>query len=78
MNSSNLNIFQSSETDMNRDGRNDKLDFELTMPLTEDENVYGIKLFVLFDVKLYVSIRIVAFHITWYDMLKIYPQLQMP
>ena len=27
------------------------------MPLTEDENVYGIKLFVLFDVKLYVSIK---------------------
>ena len=53
----NLKLFQSSETDMNRDGRNDKLDFELTMPLTEDENVYGIKLFVLFDVKLYVSIR---------------------
>ena len=42
--------------DMNRDGRLDKLDFELTMPLTEDENVYGIKLFVLFDVKLHVSI----------------------
>ena len=42
---------------MNRDGRLDKLDFELTMPLTEDENVYGIKLFVLFDVKLYVSIK---------------------
>ena len=41
--------------DMNRDGRLDKLDFELTMPLTEDENVYGIKLFVLFDVKLHVS-----------------------
>lgn len=49
--------FQSSETDLNRDGRLDKLDFELTMPLTEDENVYGIKLFVLFDVKLYVSIK---------------------
>ena len=57
LDSSNLKVFQSSETDMNRDGRNDKLDFELTMPLTEDENVYGIKLFVLFDVKLYVSIR---------------------
>ena len=66
MDSSNLKLFQSSETDMNKDGRNDKLDFELTMPLTEDENVYGIKLFVLFDVKLYVSIRQFAF--ISYDM----------
>ena len=48
-------FLQSFETDTNRDGKLDKLDFELTMPLTQDENVYGIKLFILFDVKLHVS-----------------------
>merc|ERR1712223_599595 len=44
---------KSFETDDNRDGKLDRLDFELTMPLTQDENVYGIKLFILFDVKLH-------------------------
>ena len=50
-----LFLIQSFESDVNRDGNLDKLDFELTMPLTRDENVYGIKLFMLFDVKLHVS-----------------------
>ena len=55
MNYNNVVFVQSFETDTNSDGKLDKLDFELTMPLTQDENVYGIKLFILFDVKLHVS-----------------------
>ena len=43
---------QSIETDWNRDGIKDYLDLELKMPLSNDENVYGIKLLLFFDVKL--------------------------
>ena len=46
-----LNMLQSSETDWNRDGIKDYLDLEIKMPLTNRENVYGIKLMVFFDVK---------------------------
>lgn len=42
---------KSSETDWNRDGIKDYLDLEIKMPLTNRENVYGIKLMVFFDVK---------------------------
>lgn len=43
---------KSHETDWNRDGIKDGLDLEIKMPLANDENIYGIKLFVFFDVNL--------------------------
>ena len=46
-----LHLLQSSETDWNRDGIKDYMDLEIKMPLTNRENVYGIKLMVFFDVK---------------------------
>jgi len=42
---------KSHETDWNRDGIKDYLDLEIKMPVTNTENIYGIKLFVFFDVK---------------------------
>ena len=47
-----ISSWQSFETDWNRDGIKDYLDLELEMPLSNDENVYGIKLLLFFDVKL--------------------------
>lgn len=47
-------MFQSFEDDWNRDGKMDGLHFTLEMPVTSDENIYAINLFLFFDVKLHV------------------------
>ena len=46
---------KSTETDWNRDGKLDWLDLKIEMPASDLQAIYGIQLFVIFDVKLYVS-----------------------
>ena len=49
-------LIKSTETDWNRDGILDYIDFEIEMPLQDHEIIYGVQLYMLFDFKLYVSI----------------------
>eukprot|EP00794_Sanderia_malayensis_P019194 gene19194-21116_t len=46
-------FIQSYETDVNRDGKNDNLQFELQIPLKETENVNSVQLLLFFDYKLH-------------------------
>ena len=48
--------YQSTETDWNRDGKLDYIDMKFEIPLNDQEIVYGLNLFLLFDVRLYVRI----------------------
>jgi hypothetical protein len=41
--------------DINRDGKMDSLHFTLEMPVDPKENIYSVKLYLLFDIKLHVS-----------------------
>ena len=46
---------KSTETDWNRDGKLDYIDLNIEVPLKEKETIYGINLYLAFDVRLYVS-----------------------
>lgn len=48
-------VIKSTETDWNRDGRLDSITLSIEVPVDEQEAIYGIQAFLLFDVKLYVS-----------------------
>ena len=41
---------------MNKDGKNDQLNFEMDVPLLDTEHVTGVKLLLFFDYRLYVSL----------------------
>ena len=43
--------------DWNRDGKLDKLELQVEMPMKPDEKIFSIDMFLFFDVKLHVSIR---------------------
>ena len=49
--------FQSTETDWNRDGKLDNIDLRIEVPLNANEIIYGINLYLLFDVRLYVRTK---------------------
>ncbi|XP_037094300.1 transmembrane protein 231-like [Pollicipes pollicipes] len=51
-------IVSSFEDDVNRDGKNDDLHFDLEFPLLDGEHVHGIKLLLGFDFKLYTMVRL--------------------
>jgi len=44
-------LFQSAELDDNRDGRTDRLELGIQMPLAPDECIYSLNSIVYFDVK---------------------------
>eukprot|EP00093_Oithona_nana_P004002 04002.XXX_92781_91733_1 [CDS] Oithona nana genome sequencing. len=46
-------MIKSTETDWNRDGVLDYIDFDIEMPLQDHEIIYGVQLHMLFDFKLY-------------------------
>ena len=46
---------KSTETDWNRDGKLDWVDMTIEMPADDHQAIYGVQLYLLFDVKLYVS-----------------------
>ena len=48
-------FFQSYETDNNRDGKNDVLNFEIQVPTKSTENIHSVQLLMFFDYKLHVS-----------------------
>jgi hypothetical protein len=50
-----LYTLQSSEKDWNRDGKLDGIELRIEMPVDDTETIYRIQLFLLFDVRLYVS-----------------------
>ena len=47
-------MIKSTESDWNRDGKLDFIDIDLEIPLQDNEVIYGVQLYMLFDVKLYV------------------------
>ena len=47
-------MVKSTESDWNRDGKLDYISIDLEIPLQDYEVIYGAKLYMLFDVKLYV------------------------
>lgn len=49
-------MIKSTETDWNRDGVLDYIDFDIEMPLQDHEIIYGVQLHMLFDFKLYVLV----------------------
>ena len=46
---------KSTETDWNRDGKLDWVDMTIEMPADDHQAIYGVQLYLLFDVKLFVS-----------------------
>lgn len=50
--------FQAREIDSNNDGKYDELNLELSLPLTEHEEILQVRLFLFFDYKLRVSLRL--------------------
>eukprot|EP00112_Aurelia_sp_Birch-Aquarium-sp1_P020268 Seg5184.1 transcript_id=Seg5184.1/GoldUCD/mRNA.D3Y31 product="Transmembrane protein 231" protein_id=Seg5184.1/GoldUCD/D3Y31 len=46
-------FIQSYETDNNRDGKNDVLNFEIQVPTKSTENIHSVQLLLLFDYKLH-------------------------
>ena len=47
-------LLQSTETDWNRDGKLDYIDMKIEVPLNDQEIIYGLNLYLLFDVRIYV------------------------
>ena len=46
---------KSTETDWNRDGKLDWVDMTIEMPAEDHQAIYGVQLYLIFDVKLFVS-----------------------
>lgn len=49
---------KSTETDWNRDGKLDYVDLTIEMPTFDNQPVYGVQLYLLFDVKFYVRTEV--------------------
>ena len=73
--SSNLNrlrtpTIKSTETDWNRDGKLDWVDMTIEMPADDHQAIYGVQVYLLFDVKLFVSTYVGILRITLIKCLK--------
>ena len=50
-------FLQSHEVDNNRDGKNDRLNFEIQVPIKGGENINSVQILLFFDYKLHVGIQ---------------------
>ena len=50
-------MFQTWESDDNRDGKYDSLNLKVEMPLKHDEEIVAATVMLLFDVKLHVRVK---------------------
>ena len=56
---------KSTETDWNRDGKLDWVDMTIEMPADDHQAIYGVQVYLLFDVKLFVSTSLFILRITF-------------
>ena len=63
---------KSTETDWNRDGKLDWVDMTIEMPADDHQAIYGVQVYLLFDVKLFVSTSLFILRIDFIKYFKIY------
>ncbi|XP_033112048.1 transmembrane protein 231-like, partial [Anneissia japonica] len=66
-------VVKTREEDSNRDGKPDQLDYSIQVPLLDTQEVYSVKLLLIFDYRLYVSILYIFNNVINCGLTKIAP-----